>query len=252
MKHLLGFLLMMGVVGCDPNPHGEQAATATVTEARQAVDSTTARKDTPTPFPETASNSSPQTVPLDTNDSMTAAAAADIPNSKLPIGDRSQVEVTVAAPVAGLSLREVDQGDVGFVVQLQNKGSKTVTLWPYLSVKITTSRGKPVPRSMNLGRFGFRSTPSILEGIPFVSVKPGEVYKIEINLKQFRFDPQVITGWRFRRPGKYDVALVYEYDRDLAVIEYGKGCPDLDRANAPWNLAVETRESKHVVLNITN
>ncbi|MEE3372008.1 MAG: hypothetical protein VX346_21930 [Planctomycetota bacterium] len=252
MKHLLGFLLVMGVVGCDPNPRGEHAATATIAEARQGVGSAAAQKDTPTPFPETASNSVPETVSLDANESVAAPASPGIPKSDIPIKESSQVEVTVVAPGAGLTLREVHQGDVSLLVHLKNKGNNTVTLWPYLSVKITNPRGKAVPRSMNLGRFGFRSTPSILEGIPFVSLKPGEVHEIEVNLKQYRFDPQVITGWRFRRPGKYDVALVYEYDRALVVMDYGKGCRNLDRPDAPWNLAVETRESRRVVLSITN
>ena len=255
MKRLLELVLVVSALGCGTNQRSEDTGTARIVESHQRTGAEAAQKDmaVPTAPPGTASMPVPETVSADTHPDETVASAAspDTAGSDLPVEDHPLLEVTVAAPVAALTLREVNQRDFCLHVQLKNSGSKTLTLWPYLSVEIIDSRGKAVPRSMNLGRFGFRSTPSIIEGMPFVSLDPGGVHEIEINLKQYRFDPKVITGWQFSRPGKYEITLIYVYDRTRAKIAYGKGCGNLDRADAPWNLAMEIRETKRVALRIT-
>lgn len=255
MKHLLGLLLVLGMAGCGANQRGKGTATEPVPESRQDVFSEAVKKKNvaPVSLPEPAPTSVPKTVSVNANANKVKAASAASTTSvpEVSVGESSLLEVTVTTPAAELTLREANQGDIGLQLQLKNNGSKKVILWPYLSVEIVDARGKAAPRSMNLGRFGFRATPSLLEGIPFVSLAPGQTHEIEINLNEYRFDPKVITGWRFPKHGRYDITLIYEYDRSLAVVDYGKGCRDLDRADAPWNLAVETRERRRVTLRIT-
>ena len=252
MKRLLGLLLVMGIVGCGGNHSGEGTANPTVPESHLPVSSEAKKKQNPatTSLAEPAPASVPKTAPVsvNANASTATATASSTPASDVPDGELSLLEVTVTTPIAGLTLREANQGDIGLQLQLKNNGSKKVTLWPYLSVEIVDARGKAAPRSMNLGRFGFRATPSVLEGIPFVSLAPGHTHEIEVNLKEYRFAPKVITGWQFVKHGRYDITLNYHYDRSMVVMDYGKGCRNLDRADAPWNLALETQEVRYVTL----
>ena len=255
MKRLLGCLLALGWGGCGSHQSTDNTRVPQIVTSSPPAHSEKAPQETPVPMqsPETPATVAPAAPVVDRADQQPVSPSAVDASGEADtaIRQRAGLEMTVLRPAESATLGEVNQGAFALQVQLKNLGTRTAILWPYLSVGINDSRGKAVPRSMNLGRFGFRSTPSIIEGIPFVSIEPGGVHEIEVNLKQFRYDPQVITGWRFSRPGKYDITLVYTYDRTHAVREYGKGCQNPHRQDAPWNLAIETSQTRSLVLRIT-
>ena len=255
MTRLLQTLLVLGVVGCARSEKAEPTLDPNRPESTPIAATEVERTDTspPPPAAEIPPTAVPATPAPDTpsSEDVRAASPSAATASHERIEGRSTLEMTVVSPSQSTRLREVNRGNFSLRVQLKNVGRKTLTLWPYLTVTVRDARGKAVPTSMHLGRFGFRSKPSIIESISFVSVEPGELHEIEVNLKQYRFDPRVITGWRFPRPGRYHLELTYAYQRSQALREFGKGCQDPQRADAPWNRALEVSTAQKLELRIT-
>jgi hypothetical protein len=174
-----------------------------------------------------------------------APAAKKGDDKKLPPGLKISVEVPKKAP----TLEEVNTGTPVATLTLKNTGKKDLTLWPSLSAQVLDVKGKAVKLNMRIGRFGLTRTPSVLEGIDFLTLKPGKTHGIKVTLSRYFHDPQAILGWELPAAGQYRLILSYLYDRKAVKKQLGKGCKDIDKPNKPWNLAAEV--NKKVELKIT-
>jgi len=160
------------------------------------------------------------------------------------------LKITINTPKDPPTLAEVNSGRYAITLTIENTGKEDVVLWPYLSVEVMDSKGKPVERSRFIGRWGLLSTPSIIEAVPFVNLGAGKTRKIEVKLNAHQWDADAITGWRLPAAGDYVVVLHYHYDRAAAKKSYGKGCDDIDKKNAQWNRALEVDKKAEVKLTV--
>jgi hypothetical protein len=133
-------------------------------------------------------------------------------------------------------------------VTLKNTTKEDLVLWPYLSLRVLDAKGKDVPRSRFIGRWGVRGTPSILEGIPFKTVKAGKSLTIKFAVSGFMYDADAIKGWKLPKAGDYKLVVRYHYDRAAARKKYGEGAADIDNADKPWNKAVEIDSKEEIKL----
>jgi RNA polymerase sigma-70 factor (ECF subfamily) len=162
------------------------------------------------------------------------------------------VKISAAAPDTPPKLAAVNGGEFTIAFDFENTSKQDIVLWPYLSVTVKDDNGKEVQRSRKIGRFGLRSdTESILEGIKFVTLKPGEKHQIEVNLANCFCAAEMIQAWRLPAAGKYTVELRYHYDRADVKKRFGEGkTKDFDGANQPWNRAVEIDRTVTVKLTV--
>lgn len=149
------------------------------------------------------------------------------------------------------SLRQINSGDWSTKLTFENTGEEDLILWPFVSLEVLDSDGKPVSRSLSIGRFGRRKSASVIEEIEFVTLAAGESHDVPVNLKRYSFDPNAIIGWQLSEPGKYKLVLRYKFQRDEAKKSLGKGCRDLDGRQQPWNRALEIDIEHDVEIDAT-
>ena len=131
------------------------------------------------------------------------------------------LKVSVDKTEASANLDDVNQGRFTISLALKNTSKVDIVLWPYLSVQVLDADGKLVQKSRNLGRWGLIRSPSVLEEVRFVTVKPGKTHTIEFNMKQYMFDADTISAWRLEEPGEHKARLHYAYDRAKVKKKYG-------------------------------
>lgn len=146
--------------------------------------------------------------------------------------------------------RQVNSGRFTVKVKITNNSDQPVTVWPCLAVQVFDADDKPVKKSMNIGASGVRFADSQLEGFKYRELAPGKSYEIVVKLDQYTYDADFVSGWKITRPGKYRIAMKYEFDREAAKKKYGKGCKVLDEPDRPWNRAIEFSKSAEVVLDV--
>jgi hypothetical protein len=83
---------------------------------------------------------------------MCTTVAVSLPNAIAE--ERQPLSITTVAPENPPPLSQVNDGTYRFSIQLKNKGTDTIILWPYVSIKIMDSDGEEVRRSTNIGRWG--------------------------------------------------------------------------------------------------
>jgi len=166
-------------------------------------------------------------------------------------GDDSKSPLTITADPTEASpqLADVNRGDFTVTVEVKNNGKKDVLVWPYLSLKVLDSQGKPVAKTRNIGRWGFVRS-SALEEIPFAELKAGKSRKIEVDLSKYEHDPDLLSSWRLPEGGDYRLVLQYKFDRAEAKEKYGAGCPNIDDPSQPWNQAIEADQTIKVKLAV--
>jgi hypothetical protein len=160
------------------------------------------------------------------------------------------LQITVDVPKKAPTLGQVNWGRFQITVNLKNTGKKDLILWPYLSLEPLDAKGKAVERSRFIGRWGRRSTDSILEGVPFITLGPGKVHKFKFAVSGFFLDADAITGWQLPAAGEYKLVIRYQFDRAAVKKKYGSGCKDLDNAKQPWNRAHPADWKKEVKVKV--
>ena len=80
--------------------------------------------------------------------------------------------------------------------------------------------------------------------------RPGATHTLEVNLANDLHHSYLIQAWRLAAAGDYTLALRYHYDRAQVKKDFGKGCPDIDGANRPWNRALEIDQKVEVKLRV--
>jgi hypothetical protein len=163
---------------------------------------------------------------------------------------KKPVKITAQPSKASPDLKDVNQGRFNVAFAIKNTGKEDTVIWPYLSVQILDSEGKSVEKTRDLGRWGLIRSPSILEEVHFVTLKPGKTHTIVVNLNQYMHDADKISAWRLAKPGKYKAVLHYSFDRAETKKKYGKGCQAIDDPTKPWNQALEVDEKIEVKLSV--
>lgn len=158
--------------------------------------------------------------------------------------------IDVIVPEDAPTRAAVNSGAYEIKVRMQNNTKELMILWPYLSVELLDADDEPVPPVRNIGRWGFIATPSILEGIPFAALKPGEKRTIAVVLSGYQWDADRIVGWRVSRDSNYRVLMTYEYDRAAVVEKYGRGCKRPDAPEQPWNRARPAKWMQEIELKV--
>ncbi|MAG92983.1 MAG: hypothetical protein CMJ48_04450 [Planctomycetaceae bacterium] len=175
-------------------------------------------------------------------------------NADTPPGAKastSPLKLTLTLPRDGARLSALIRGTATLKAHLTNTSDQDLMLWPLLTVNLQDAKGKPVTKTRNIGRYGLRTTNSIIEGVAFAKVEAGKTHTIDINLKQYVGGDDVISGWHLPAPGKYRFQLHYKYDAAYARKAYGRGCKNLDDPAQPWNQALEVELKKTVEINVT-
>ena len=185
---------------------------------------------------------------LNANDSFGDVQDESIVDDKMPEG----IKFSVIASKDNPTVNELNSGNYKVKVRIENKSKTDVVLWPFMKVDVFDKDMKPVKKAMNGGRFGRRRTNSILESISFVELKPGQTHEIEVKLDKYGFHPTSITGWKFSDPGKFHLALHYQFNQDDVKKDFGKGCTELDLPHKPWNQALEMDKTEMIELNVVN
>jgi hypothetical protein len=186
---------------------------------------------------------------------LTAATwAPAAPNRDGKAGDAKKpadpLKISVESPKKAPTLDQVNRGRYKVTVLLKNTGKKELILYPYLGVEILDTKGNAVPRSVFIGRWGRYSTDSIVDGIPFITLKPSKSHKFEVVLSHYRYDENAITGWKLPAKGQYKLVLRYRFDRAAIKMKFGRGCKDLDGKTKPWNQALEIDKKMEVKLKV--
>ncbi len=142
-------------------------------------------------------------------------------------------------PKMRLTLADVNANDFKLAIGVVNRGTETVVLWPYLSLRLLDAKGQEVKRKLRQGRWGLGRSKRWLEDVEYVTLAPGETWGFTTPLSLYVHDDTWREGWEVREPGTYTVEVTYRFDRARAK----KGCdPEweaLDDPEQPWNRALE-------------
>ena len=160
------------------------------------------------------------------------------------------ISVYIVSPKEMPTLSEINSGTYKIKLRFENNRDAKVLLWPFMEVEVLNEDMSPADRAKNIGRFGAVRTNSLIESIKFVELPPGKSHEIEVVFNNYRYDPIVLTGWKFGDPGKFHVRLNYQYDREKIKKLLGKGCPEIDQVDKPWNQALEIDKKETLKLNI--
>src|SRR5262249_17726018 len=96
------------------------------------------------------------------------------------------LKITVDVPKEEPTLAAVNAGRYAVTVKFENTGKEDLVLWPYLGAEVKEEKKNVVRPSMFLGRFGLRlDNKSVLEGTPFVTLKPGKTHEIHFALQGY-------------------------------------------------------------------
>ena len=167
-------------------------------------------------------------------------------DEKVPEG----INIYVVSPKEMPTISEINSGKYKIKLRFENQRKSKVLLWPLMEVEVLNDDMSPTERAKNIGRFGLVRTNSILESIEFVELPPGKTHEIAVVFDNYRYDPFVLTGWKFADPGKFHVRLHYHFDRDKVKESLGKGCLEIDHEDKPWNRALEIDKKQTLKINI--
>jgi len=157
----------------------------------------------------------------------------------VPVMAPEPLKLAIELPPGQTTVRDVNDGNYNIVVKLENASSSTATVWPYLSIELLDAEGNNVAPSKAIGRHGLRSgDKSILEGMEFAKLKPGEAYRFDVNLADYQRDPEMLYGWQLLGQGEYTLQVHYKFDRASVKERFGEGSKVLAQADQPWNRAV--------------
>jgi hypothetical protein len=171
-------------------------------------------------------------------------AVAGLAHGQTPADKKaSPLRLSVEMPSTPATVAQLGRGEYDIKLIFTNAGNKEIVLWPYVRLEIRDSLNQTVPEVTKSGRWGKTSGESILEQVPFVTLRPGQSHKLDVNLGEFRGDADVIKGWALR-PGEYKLLVTYEYEPGAAKKKYGQGGRNLDNPSKPWNKALKAKEDR--------
>lgn len=176
------------------------------------------------------------------------AQGIDSYSAKKPAASNKSLKMTAVTPMSPLTVRSVNSEEFLISVFIKNVTTKPVVIYPHMTVELFDSDDQVVKKTLAIGRNGFRISNSALEGIHFVTLAKGESHEIKVNLKRYNNDPVFISGWKIRRPGKYQVKLHYKFDRKQVKKDFGRGCLKIEDPDQPWNKAIEMDQKQFVKL----
>lgn len=151
------------------------------------------------------------------------------------------LEVAIGRPAGDATLADVNDDKYSLELTIKNISRKDVVVWPFAEVQVFDRDGTPMPCSTSIGRFGGRAGGPLLESLPLEKLEPGESYRIEISLGNYRHEEKAMTGWTLPAAGEYAVVIRYRYDRARVKKEYAENMAPkkLNDERMPWNRAIE-------------
>ncbi len=169
-------------------------------------------------------------------------------------GDSKQAEplkITIELPKDPPTVKAVNKGTYRPTIKVDNLSKEEVVLWPFATLTVLDDKGNAVGNSFRIGRYGLRlDNKSVIEGISFTTLKPGEAMKLDINLPMYTHDPMMMLGWKLPGKGEYTLRAEYKYNRAEVKKDLGGGANDLDNPKQPWNRAVEFEKKVEIKLKV--
>lgn len=163
---------------------------------------------------------------------------------------KSPLKFTTVSQKKQPTLSQINSGRFPISIKVTNTGKESVVIFGFLSMAVLDSEEEPVKKTRSLGRWGFRTTNSMIEGMPFKTLAPGKSYSFDVKVSLYTHDPLLISAWKFPKPGDYELVFNYEYDRKAAKKSFGRGCKVLDDPKQLWNQAIETKQTLRIPLTI--
>src|SRR5437588_2922425 len=129
-----------------------------------------------------------------------AAVAAALAGLVRGDGPKTPLRLAVDVPKEPSTVAELSRGEYPIQLAFTNAGNQNLVLWPYAGLEVKDALNQTIPATSKSGRWGKTAGGSILEQIPFVIVKPAQVYKLDVNLASYQGDPDAVKGWTLK-PG---------------------------------------------------
>ncbi|HEX5135507.1 MAG TPA: hypothetical protein VFY93_00915 [Planctomycetota bacterium] len=145
----------------------------------------------------------------------------------------------VSLPETRLSLAHVNGEDMKVAIGVENRGTETIVLWPYLSLRILDAKGQEVKRCLHIGRWGRGRSKRWLEDLKYIELAPGANWVTLTPLSRFMLDESFIEGWEVPEPGVFTIEVTYRFDRAKVKRTCDPRWDALDDPRQPWNRALE-------------
>jgi hypothetical protein len=145
----------------------------------------------------------------------------------------------VLLPKTRLTLADVNRDDFKLSIEILNRGTETVVLWPYLSLRLLDAKGQEVKPKLHIGRWGRGRPKTWLEDVKYGTLAPGGKWGFETPLSRYVRDDTWIGGWEVSEPGTYTIEATYRFDRAAAKKTCDPAWQALDDPGKPWNRALE-------------
>lgn len=142
-------------------------------------------------------------------------------------------------PRMRLTLAHVNGDAMEVSIDVANRGTETVVLWPYLSLRLLDAKGEPVGRNYHVGRWGRGRSKQWIADLEYVKLAPGEKWGFTTPLSRYVRDEAWIEGWEVPEPGTYTIEVTYRFDRAAAKKTCDPAWEKLDDPEQPWNRALE-------------
>jgi len=146
-------------------------------------------------------------------------------------------------PKMRLTLGLVNGKEFQYVLRVRNQSDKTVTLCPYLQLRVLDAAGKEVAPAARRGRWGLLMCDCFLDQLQFVTLQPGETWSVEDGLASYMHDPEFIMDWKLPAAGTYTLEFTYAFDRAATKKRCRAGCEAHDDPKRPWNRALELKHT---------
>lgn len=146
---------------------------------------------------------------------------------------------TAGVPKMRLTLGYVNSKEMKLAIGVRNRGTETVVLWPYFSLRLLDANGREVTRKLRQGRWGLGRSKRWLEDVKYVTLAPGEKWGFTTPLSLYVHDDTWREGWEVGEPGTYTIEVTYRFDRAAAKKGSDPAWKALDDPEQPWNRALE-------------
>lgn len=146
---------------------------------------------------------------------------------------------SAAVPKMRLTLADVNRDDFKLAIDVVDRGTETVVLWPYLSLRLLDGKGQEVKPKLHQGRWGRGRSKTWLADVKYGKLAPGDTWGFVTPLSRYVHDETWIGGWEVREPGTYTIEVTYRFDRAAAKKTCDPAWQALDDQEQPWNRALE-------------
>lgn len=164
-----------------------------------------------------------------------------------------KIQMEIVLPESEVSLRQANSSRFRFIIKITNPTDVPTVLAPFYTLKILDADGEPLRLTRRIDRWGLdKSEECRLEEIEFDLVPPQKSREISCHIREFRFDPNALIGYRFPAAGEYTLVVTHDFKASSFVARCKKPqCRYHDHEDKPWNRALELKRTMTAKLTVT-